>query len=168
MKLIYRNRFLIVVVLLSNLINCVSEFNCENEDDHEMCVELFTNSTVTFIGYCVAETTLSVNFVNMLSHCKGELPYLTNRLVISLNNFKGTYQNRKTEYPELFNLEKDTETLFKGQIECNDECVIPIPIRLPNVEISYIREMHELTENIIIEIDTNGQMAGEYKIWNAE
>jgi hypothetical protein len=130
-----------------------------------VCVEVAKNSTVQRIGYSATDSILSVSYINEVSYCTPGLPYLTTRLDISLKDFNGTYQNKKTENEEVFPLKDNSKILFDGEIGCNDACThtINFPSYLPDIEIRYINEA--LSDDILIRVDTNGQTAGEYKIW---
>jgi hypothetical protein len=128
-----------------------------------ICVDVAANAIIHKIGYNDSNSMLSVCFVNSLSYCTPGFPYETNRLDVSLIDFECTYTSNKAEEPELLPLPQGSQVLFNGEVACYDSCKFFIPVALPGVSIEYIKRM---TGDIVLELDTNGIKAGEFRIWD--
>ncbi len=145
------------IILLSSLF-------CDNfPNNPAICVDVAENATIKRIGYNPMNSMLSVCFVNELSYCTPGFPYETNRLDVSLMDFEHTYTSNKVENPELLPLPQGSNVLFNGEVSCNDSCRISIPVAQPNVSIVYIKRT---AGDIVIELDTNGNKAAEFRIWD--
>jgi hypothetical protein len=132
-------------------------------NDPAVCIEVAANATIHKIGYNDSNSLLSVCFVNSLSYCTPGLPYKTNRLDVSLIDFNHIYTCENRREPEPLPLPQGSQVLFNGEVACYDSCRIFIPVALPGVSIEYIRRM---TGDIVLQLDTNGIKAGEFRIWD--
>lgn len=137
---------------------------CDNSvNSTDICVDAVANATIHKIGYSASNSILSVCFVNSLSYCTPDFPYETNRIDVSLVDFKHAYTSKKAENPELLPLPQGSQVLFNGDLACHDSCRIPISIVFPGISIEYIMRT---TGDIVLKLDTNGTKDSEFKIWD--
>ena len=131
------------------------QLNCNKIDSPAVCADVSPNATIQRIGYNALDSMLYISFIND----------------ISLKDFRGSYQKKKSYNQEVFAFPQGSEVIFNDEIWCYDTCELTIPVKIPSLEIRYVYMVPEGFHGVNIPkvaIDTNGQHAAEYWIFGYE